>query len=97
MPRKKSGNFDKRGIEELAKDKPIVYTITDDKNNPLYVGSAKKGRVEARLKEHLPGGKEPVSKGKKVRIQQQSSIKAALQAESRIIKSKQPPQNKKGK
>ncbi len=27
MAGKKSGSFDKKGIEGLAKDKPVVYTI----------------------------------------------------------------------
>ncbi|MFH2011712.1 MAG: hypothetical protein ABIJ37_03255 [Pseudomonadota bacterium] len=52
---KKSGSFDEKGIEELAKDKPVVYKIEDDKGNTLYAGVAKRGRVEERIKEHLPG------------------------------------------
>jgi len=54
MARKKSGNFDKKGIESLAKDKPVVYKIKNDKGKNLYTGVAKRGRVEERLKEHLP-------------------------------------------
>ena len=53
---KKSGKFDIKGIEGLAKGKPVVYGIKDDKGKVLYVGVAKRGRVHARLKEHLPGG-----------------------------------------
>lgn len=94
---KKSGSFDKKGIEELAKDKPVVYKIEDDKGNNLYTGVAKRGRVEERIKEHLPGGIDPVRGGAKVRIQQKPSIADAEKAEARIIKKQQPPQNKKGK
>ncbi len=94
---KKSGSFNEKGIEELAKDKPVVYKIEDDKGNNLYTGVAKRGRVEERIKEHLPGGVDPVRGGAKVRIQQKPSIADAEKAEARIIKQQQPPQNKKGK
>ena len=77
MPGKKSGKFDNEGIEGLAKDKPVVYQIEDDKRNLLYVGVAKRGRVEARLKEHMTDGVDPVRGGAKVRIQQKSSIMEA--------------------
>ena len=46
MPGKKSGKFDNEGIESLAKDKPVVYTIEDNKRKPLYVGVAKRGAWE---------------------------------------------------
>ena len=35
MTGKKSGKFDKKGIEGLAKDKPVVYKIENDKGKPL--------------------------------------------------------------
>ena len=97
MPGKKSGKFDNEGIEGLAKNKSVVYKIEDNKRKLLYVGVAKRGRVEARLKEHLPSGSDPVPGGAKVRIQQKSSITEAQKAEVRIIKKSQPPQNKKDK
>ena len=94
---KKSGKFDNEGIEGLAEDKPVVYKIEDNQGKDLYVGVAQRGRVEARLKEHLPGGADPVPGGAKVRIQQKVSIADAEKTEARIIKNSQPPQNKKGK
>ena len=97
MPGKKSGSFDKDGIEALAKNKPVVYDIHDGKGKTLYTGVAKRGRVRERLEEHLAGGPDPVRGGKKVKIQQKSSIDEAKKAEARAIKKKQPPQNKKGK
>ena len=97
MAGKKSGSFDKKGIEGLAKDKPVVYTIEDGKGKNLYTGIAKRGRVEDRLKEHLPGAADPIRGGSKVKIQQKSSIDDARKSEARIIKSLQPPQNKQGK
>ncbi|MCU7932792.1 MAG: hypothetical protein KZQ90_18510 [Candidatus Thiodiazotropha sp. (ex Codakia rugifera)] len=97
MAGKKSGGFNEKGIEGLAKDKPIVYDIEDRNGKTLYTGVAKKGRVEARLKEHLQGGPDPVRGGSKVRIQQKTSIADAEKAEARRIKKLQPPQNKRGK
>ena len=97
MPGKKSGSFDEKGIEGLAKDKPVVYDIQDIKGNTLYTGSAKRGRVGQRIKEHLSNGPDPIRGGAKVKIQQKASIAEAEKAEARTIKRKQPPQNKKGK
>jgi len=97
MAGKKSGSFDEKGIDGLAKDKPVVYNIENKNGKTLYTGVAKRGRVEDRLKEHLPGGPEPIHGGAKVKIQQKQSIADAKTSEARIIKQKKPPQNKKGK
>ena len=97
MAGKKSGSFDEKGIEGLARDKPVVYNIEDKNGNTLYTGVAKRGRVEDRLKEHLSGGPDPIRGGAKVKIQQKASIADAVKAEARAIKRNQPPQNKKGK
>ena len=97
MSGRKSGKFDQDGVEAIAKNKPVVYRIKDQAGNDQYVGVAKRGRVEARLKEHLPGGRDPVRGGVKVQIQQKSSIREAQKSEARIIKRNQPPQNKRGK
>ncbi len=63
----------------------------------MYVGVAKRGRVQERIKEHLSNGPDPIRGGAKVKIQQKPSIAEAEKAEARAIKSKQPPRNKKGK
>lgn len=97
MAGKKSGRFDAGGIERLAKDKPVVYKIENSVGKNIYTGTAKRGRVEERLKEHLPGGKDPIRGGAKVKILQKSNIDEALKAESRIIKQQKPPQNKQDK
>jgi len=97
MKKKKSADFNKDGIESLANDKPVVYKILNDKDDNLYTGVAKRGRVVERLKEHLPSGPDPVRGGKKVVIDQKSSIGEALKAEARIIKRSQPSHNRKGK
>lgn len=95
--RRKTSSFDEKGIDSLAKDKPVVYEIQNDAGKNIYTGSAKRGRVDDRLKEHLPGGSDPVRGGAKVKIQQKSSIEQAQKAEARKIKSEKPPQNKRGK
>ncbi len=97
MNKNKTSKFTKEGIESLSKDKPVVYKIENKKGNLLYVGVAKRGRVEERLKEHLPGSSDPIRGGSKVKIVQKSSIDEALKTENRIIKQQKPRQNKKGK
>jgi len=97
MAGKKSGSFNEQGIGGLAKNKPVVYNIEDKKGNTLYIGVAKRGRIEERLMEHLPGGTDSIRGGAKIKIQQKSSIAEAEKAEALAIKRKQPPQNKKGK
>ncbi len=93
----KSVDFDEKSIEGLAKNKPVVYNIEDKNGKTLYTGVAKRGRVEDRIKEHLPGGSDPIRGGSKVKIQQKASIIDAEKAEARAIKKNQPPQNKRGK
>ena len=97
MSAKKSGKFTKEGIEALAKGKPVVYKIEDSKGNNIYTGSAKRGHVEERLKEHLPGGKDSIPGGKRVVIEQKSSISDAQASEKRIIQRAKPKHNKRGK
>ncbi len=86
----------KSGIEKLPNNKPVKYTIKTDSGKPNYIGTAKKGRVKERLKEHLPGGKDYVP-GSKVKIEQHTSIREAQKSESRSIKRSQPKYNKNGK
>ena len=97
MVKSKSGSFTQEGIESLSKDKPVVYKIENSKGKNIYTGVAKRGRVGERLKEHLPGGPDPVRGGAKVKIIQKSSVDEALKSEARIIKQQKPPQNKKEK
>lgn len=53
MGKTKTVPFNKKGISNLPKDKPVIYKILTnaDKNN--YTGTAKRGRVPDRLAEHL--------------------------------------------
>ena len=88
--------FNKTGIGNLPNNKPVVYEIQTDGGRNIYVGFAQRGRVQERLKEHLPGGKDPVP-GAKVQIKQMPSIDDARAREARIIRESQPPHNKQGK
>ena len=71
-----------------------MYKILGPRRDNLYTGIAKRGRVHERLKEHLPGGKNPIRGAKKVALLQKSSIEEAKQTESRILSRSKPPQNK---
>jgi hypothetical protein len=93
---KKTVSFNQMGIDKLPDNKPVVYKILTGGGNNNYTGVAQRGRVQERLKEHLPGGKDHVP-GTKVQIEQMGSIKDAEAKESRIISRAKPPHNEKGK
>lgn len=88
--------FNKSGIEKLPDDKPVLYRIETEGGKTNYAGVAKKGRVQDRLAEHLPGGKDPIP-GAKVRIEQMPSIAEAEAKEARVIARTKPKHNEKGK
>jgi hypothetical protein len=92
--RRKTSEFTSEGIESLAQDKPVVYEIFDRNHNNIYTGSAKRGRVADRIKEHLPGGPDPIRGGVRVEIQQKKNIKEAQESESLIISRRKPKYNK---
>ena len=93
----KTVKFNEEGIKKLPKDKPVVYKILNSDNKNIYTGSAKRGRIVQRLKEHLAGRADPIKGGQRVRIQQKLSISEAQQLEANIIKSSKPRYNKIGK
>ena len=93
---KKTVPFNPKGIGKVPDDKPVVYKILTGGGKNNYTGVAQRGRVQERLTDHLPGGRDYVP-GAKVQIEQMSSIKAAEVKESRIISRSKPPHNDKGK
>ena len=93
MARKTVG-FGEEGVSELPNEKPVVYKIQTEGGETNYVGTAKRGRVRERLREHLDAGRIP---GAKVQVHQMPSIKEAQQKEARIIARTQPKYNKRGK
>lgn len=97
MAKKKTSDFNPEAIEDLAQDKPVVYKIFNQKGENIYTGSAKRGRVPDRIKDHLRGGSDPVPGGAKVKIEQHNSIEEAQKSEARIISRSKPKYNKRGK
>ena len=88
----KKTKYNKTGIETLPNDKPAVYKILTAKGKPNYVGTAKRGRVQERISEHL--GEIP---GATVQIQQTDTIAEARKKEEGIIKRSKPRYNKSAK
>ena len=88
----KKVKYNKTDLNQLPKNKPVLYKIETDGGNLNYVGTAKRGRVQERLAEHI--GEIP---GATVRIEQFDSIDKAREKETRIIKLSQPKYNEKGK
>ncbi len=83
---KKTLSNNKTSISKLPNDKPVMYKIKTASGKINYVGVAKRGRVQERLKEHLSGGKDYVP-GAKVQIEQFSSIAEARKKEMSVIAS----------
>jgi len=92
----KTTSFTKSGIVKLPNDKPVVYKIESGGGKNNYTGVAKKGRVQDRLLEHLPGAKDAIP-GARVRIEQMPTIKAAEAKEKATIRRSQPKYNEKHK
>lgn len=88
----KKVDYNETAIEELPNNKPVVYKILTASGKPNYIGIAKRGRVQDRIKEHI--GEIP---GTKVKIEQFNSIKDAAKTEKRSIKINQPKYNKQNK
>lgn len=93
---KKTVKFNKTGIRKLPDDKPVVYEVLTEGGKNNYTGVAKRGRVQERLQEHLPGRKDSVP-GAKVQIQQCSTIDQAKKLERKIVSREQPKHNEQGK
>ena len=93
---KKTVSFGEAGIEKLPDDKPVVYKILTSGGKNNYTGVAKRGRVQERLQEHLPGGKDPIP-GAKVQVEQMAKIGEAEAKEARIISRTKPRYNEQGK
>ena len=93
---RKTVEISKSGIGKLPNDKPVLYKIQSDGGKTNYAGIAKRGRVQERLAEHLPGAKDYVP-GAKVQVEQLNIIKQAKATESRVIARAKPKYNDQGK
>lgn len=70
---KKTVNNNKTSISKLPNDKPVMYKIKIEGGDVNYVGVAQRGRVQKRLEEHLPSGKDYIP-GANIQIEQFGSI-----------------------
>lgn len=89
--------FNKTSIKNLPEEKPILYLLQNNPGDELYLGVAKKGRVQERLKEHLTLKKEKIPGAAKVKFAQFSSIEKAKKVEKRLIKKLEPKFNEQNK
>jgi len=85
----KKVKYNPEGIKNLPNNKPVLYRIKTAGGDLNYTGTAKRGRVRERIKEHL--GKIP---GATVQIEQFSSIEDARKKETNVIKRNNPKYNK---
>lgn len=79
---RKTVTFNQTGAVKLPNDKPVVYRIQTGGGKTNYVGTAKRGRVQERIQEHLEAGRIP---GARVQVQQMDRIAEAQNTEARII------------
>lgn len=89
--------FTKGNIENVPKDKAIVYKIKNASGVNLYTGIAGGGRVEDRLMEHKELKKEIIPGGTRFQIAQVKNKDRAEQIEKQIIKKEQPKFNEQNK
>jgi excinuclease UvrABC nuclease subunit len=97
MGKRKTGKMNPDAIGKLSAGKPVVYKIRNQAGNVTYIGSAKRGRVQERIAEHLPGGPDAVPGAASVNIEQKASIAKARESEARAIKKTKPRHNQIGK
>ena len=93
---RKTVRFNKSGLEKLPENKPVVYKIITKSGGNNYTGIAKRGRVQERLSEHLPGGPDVIP-GANVVMEQVDNLPTAKRKEANTIKRVQPKYNKQGK
>jgi len=86
--------FTKENVQQVPKDKAIVYKIKNVSNDNLYTGVAGRGRVQDRLMEHKTLKRETIPGGTRFQIAQTKNKDRAEQIERQIIKKEQPKFNK---
>ncbi len=91
---RKTVRFTPTDASKLSEEKPVVYRIQTESGKTNYVGTAKRGRVQERIQEHLDAGKIP---GAKVQVEQMPSIQEAQKKEQNIISRTKPKYNERGK
>lgn len=93
MAKRKFSNtrkINEKNLENVPGDKPGVYRIKDSKGGTLYVGKAKGGRLDDRIREH----KGKFSGGTHFQYATTRTKDAAERLEKQEIKKNNPPRNK---
>lgn len=89
--------FNKTNIQDVPKNKTIVYEITNSEGKNIYTGIAGRGNVQQRLMDHLQYKKDSITGGTKFKIAQVKNKDVALKVEEQIIKDEAPKFNKQHK
>ena len=89
MAERRTFGFNKKDLQNVPSDKPGTYKILNNKGENIYTGSAKRERMAERIAEHLSSGPDPVPGGKRIQIDQKSSIAEAQKTEQNIISLKE--------
>lgn len=89
--------FTKTNIENVPKDKAIVYKLRNASGKNLYTGIAGRGRVQDRLLEHKELKREKIPGGTRFQFVQTKNKERAEQIEKQIIKKEQPKFNEQNK
>jgi len=98
MPKfSRTQKFTKENIQQVPKDKAIIYKIKNINSDNLYTGIAGRGRVQDRLMEHKELKKEAIPGGTRFQFTQVKNKPRAEQVEKQIIKKEQPKFNKQEK
>ena len=84
--------FNEKQIERVRDDKPVVYEGLTGAGTNLYTGTAQRGRVQERLKEHL--NDQDLPGATRFRIKPMPSITEARAEEKKIIRRERPKLNK---
>lgn len=89
--------FTKENIQQVPKDKAIIYKIKNINSDNLYTGIAGRGRVQDRLMEHKTLKRELVPGGTRFQFAQAKNKDRAEQIEKQIIRKEQPKFNEQNK
>lgn len=83
-------NITKANLDKVPGNKPGVYRIKNSKNDILYIGKAKGGRLPERIYEH----KGEIKGGTKFQYKTAGTKEAAERLERAEIRKYKPPINK---
>jgi excinuclease UvrABC nuclease subunit len=83
-------NITKENIERIPKNKPGIYRIKNNQNKTIYIGMAKRGRLNKRIAEHRGEFKG----GTRFQYKLTANKKVAEKMEQREIKNCKPIFNK---